>query len=160
MKLALIVAHAENLTIGKDGKLPWHYSEDLKRFKRLTMGHPVIMGRKTYESIGHPLPGRRNIVISRTYKFTGVEVFPSLEKAFKAVSKESVVFIIGGASLYRHSLKTADLLYATVVHEHVTGDVCFPEYRHLIGKTWKETNRQDFGDFSFLDYERVEPGSY
>lgn len=155
MTIALIVAHARNLTIGVDGKLPWHYSEDLKRFKSLTMGHPIVMGRKTYESIGKPLPGRRNVVISRNHSFPGTEVFTSLEEAFQTLKNEELIFIIGGASLYQQSLNFADRLYVTLIDADVEGDTYFPEYRHLIGKVWKETGREDHGEFSFIDYGRI-----
>lgn len=154
MKLALIVAHAENLIIGNEGKLPWHYSEDLKRFKRLTLGHTVIMGRKTYASIGRPLPGRRNIVLSRTCQFEGIEVYPSLSLALGKVKDEDLVFVIGGERLYKETIEMADRLFVTVVHRQVEGDASFPEYRHLIGKTWIESNREDYPDYSFIDYIR------
>lgn len=155
MTIALIVAHAQNLTIGVDGKLPWHYSEDLKRFKRLTTGHPVVMGRKTYESIGKPLPNRRNMIISRNYSFSGTEVFSSLKGALETLKDEDLVFIIGGASLYKAAIDFADRLYVTLIDKDVDGDTHFPEYRNQIGKVWNETGREDHGEFSFIDYERI-----
>src|SRR5258705_13954760 len=103
MKIALIAAVAEDGTIGNAGKIPWHISDDLKRFKRLTLGHPVIMGRKTYESISKPLPGRRNIVLTHTATIAGVECFAGLDAALKSCGDETV-FIIGGAEVYRAAL--------------------------------------------------------
>lgn len=156
MKIAIIAAHAENLVIGKNNKIPWHYSEDLKRFKRLTMGFPIIMGRKTFESIGsRPLPGRENIIISTTKTYDHVKSFQSLDNALKNI-KSDKVFIIGGARLYREILTHADLLYITLIHKVVEGDVYFPEYRNDINSIWKETYREDYPMFSFINYERQE----
>jgi len=159
MKIALIAAHTDNLVIGKNNSIPWHYSEDLKRFKRLTMGHPIIMGRKTFESIGSkPLPGRENIVISRTQTFDNVTCFQSVDDAIQATKNNDTIFIIGGSQLYQATLTKADLLYITEVHdiiEDVERIVYFPEYRDKIGKIWKETFREDHGNFSFVNYERL-----
>ena len=159
MKIALIAAHTDNLVIGKNNSIPWHYSEDLKRFKRLTMGHPIIMGRKTFESIGSkPLPGRENIVISRTQTFDNVTCFQSVDDAIQATKNNDTIFIIGGSQLYQATLTKADLLYITEVHdivEDVERIVYFPEYRDKVGKIWKETFREDHGNFSFVNYERL-----
>jgi len=159
MKIALIAAHTDNLVIGKNNSIPWHYSEDLKRFKRLTMGHPIIMGRKTFESIGSkPLPGRENIVISRTQTFDNVTCFQSVDDAIQATKNNDTIFIIGGSQLYQETLNKADLLYITEVHdivEDVERIVYFPEYRDKVGKIWKETFREDHGNFSFVNYERL-----
>ncbi|HKJ45341.1 MAG TPA: dihydrofolate reductase [Balneolales bacterium] len=155
MKLALIAAHSENLVIGKDNSIPWHYSEDLKRFKRLTIGHTIVMGRKTYESIGSkPLPGRENIVISRTRNYDNVTCFTSLETAYKYLKNKDIVYIIGGAQLYRESLPNADMLVITVVHKKVDGDVYFPEYRDQISTVWEEISREEKPDYTFIDYKR------
>src|SRR5262245_17378178 len=118
MKLVLIAAVAENGTIGDAGKIPWHISNDLKRFKRLTLGHPIIMGRKTYESIGKPLPGRRNLVLTRRSALAGTECFPTLDAALKACGDETV-FVIGGAEIYRLALPLAHALLLTHVHRQV-----------------------------------------
>ena len=136
MTLSIIVAVAENRVIGRDGSLPWHISEDLKRFKRITLGHPIIMGRKTYESIGRPLPGRRNIVISRhsAYCADGCDVAGSLDSALAMVGGEEEVFCIGGAEVYREALPRADRMYLTRVLQTVDGDVRFPEWDE---KSWK-----------------------
>jgi dihydrofolate reductase len=133
MRLSIIAAVAENGVIGRDGKLPWHLSADLRRFKRLTMGHTIIMGRRTWESIGRPLPGRRMIVISRQPDYQvdvqGVEVAASLHEALnRAVAEgDDEAFIIGGGALYKEALPRADRLYYTLVRAHVPGDAYFPD---------------------------------
>jgi len=130
MPLSLIVAVAENGVIGREGTLPWHISADLKRFKQLTMGHAIIMGRRTWESLGRPLPGRRSIVVSRNPNFTatGAEVAPSLDAALQLASANSEAFVIGGASLYEAALPKADRLYMTRVLASVEGDTFFPAF--------------------------------
>ena len=151
MKVALIAAVADDGTIGHEGKIPWHISEDLKRFKRLTMGHPVIMGRKTYASIGKPLPGRRNIVLTRHARLAGVECFASLDEALKACGG-ATVFIIGGAEVYRTALPLADTLLLTHVKHPGRGDTKFPEYDRA---RWREVSREDTPECSFAAYERI-----
>ena len=162
MKLVLIAAVAANGTIGAAGKIPWHISDDLKRFKRLTLGHPVIMGRKTYESLGKPLPGRRNIVLTRQTAIPGVECFPSLDAALQACASprpsggegqgEGAVFIIGGAEIYRQALPVADTLYLTHVHREVPGDTKFPDF----DKTqWQEISREPGPECDFVEYRRL-----
>jgi len=127
MSLSIIVAMATNNGIGKDNQLLWHISEDLKYFKRITLGKPVIMGRKTYESIGKPLPGRRNIIISRAEKqIDGCEVFKSIEDALLAIRDEEA-FVIGGAEIYKQTLSKASNLYVTQVFSAFEADVFFPE---------------------------------
>lgn len=132
MKLALIVAMTETRVIGRDNRLPWHISDDLKRFKQLTLGHPIIMGRKTFESIGRPLPGRTNIVLSRQkdYKAEGIQVVPTLDAALELAAKEhpAKAFIIGGHDLFKMALPQADYLYLTIIHYPFEGDVYFPEF--------------------------------
>jgi len=129
MRLSLIVAMAANRTIGKAGRLPWQLPEDLARFKRLTMGYPLIMGRKTFESIGRVLPGRRTIVLSRRadYRAPGCWVVASLEAALALVSDEDEVFICGGEKLYRQALPLAQRIYLTELQREVAGDTFFPE---------------------------------
>lgn len=120
---------AENHVIGHRGGLPWHLPADLRRFKRLTIGHPVIMGRRTFDSIGRkPLPGRRNIVMTRdpTYRPSGVEVAGSLDDALRLAGDADEVFVAGGEAVYRAALPIADRLYLTVVHARVEGDTRFP----------------------------------
>jgi dihydrofolate reductase len=127
-RVTLIVAMAKNRAIGKDNTLPWHIPEDLKRFKALTMGHPIVMGRKTFDSIGRPLPGRRNIVISRNRSLAipGVEVTGSLDEALAACSAEPEVFVIGGEQIYAQALGRADRIEMTEVGQAVDGDAFFP----------------------------------
>jgi len=156
MTLAAIVAHDPNLVIGKDGDLPWHYSEDLKYFKRITMGHPLIMGRVVFEELGEqPLPGRENIVLSRSREYDHVPVFASFDDALEHVKDEEIVFLIGGGEVYRQFLDRVDKLFVTEVHESFEGDTYFPEYRDEIGITWKEIKRDDREELSFVVYERM-----
>ena len=121
---------SENRVIGRGGELPWHLSADLKRFKKLTMGHPIVMGRKTYESIGRPLPGRRSIVLShnRAYQQAGVEVVGSLEQALEKTAEANEVFVIGGRQLYEIALPLATRFYLTEVAANIAGDVFFPQF--------------------------------
>lgn len=126
MTLSIIVAMTKERVIGYQNKIPWHLSEDLKHFKKITMGHPIIMGRKTFESIGHPLPGRENIVITRNknYKAVGVTIVHGLEEALK--NKTGECFVIGGAEIYKAALPQADKLYLTLIHDQIKGDTFFP----------------------------------
>ena len=129
MTLSLILALSENRVLGRDNDLPWHLPADLKRFKKLTVGHTLVMGRKTWESIGRPLPRRRSLVLSRDpeYRAEGAEVFPDLDAALAATPTDDEVFVIGGASLFGESLSRADRLYLTWVHGEIEGDVVCPE---------------------------------
>lgn len=160
MRVSLIAAMAENRVIGIHNRLPWHLPDDLKRFRRLTTGHTIIMGRRNYESIGKPLPQRRNIVVSRRpdYQAPGCVVVHSLEEALAVAGEDSEVFIIGGAEIYRQMMAIADRLYLTLVHADVDGDTFFPEFD--TGQ-WQETARErhesdDRHRFacSFITYER------
>ena len=129
MKIALIVAAARNGVIGGGNKMLWRVPEDFAHFKRTTMGHPIIMGRKTWESIGRPLPGRRNVVVTRNadYRAEGAEVVPSLEKAFEALEGTDTVFVIGGGEIYRQALPSADVVWLTKIGADFEGDTTFPE---------------------------------
>lgn len=131
MTISIIVAVAENDVIGFDNHLLWHISEDLKRFKSLTLGHHVIMGRKTFESVGKPLPGRVNIVISRqdNYSKDGCTVVKSLEEALEVAKNDSEVFIIGGGEIYKQALSITDKIYLTRIHAGFAGDTFFPELK-------------------------------
>lgn len=158
-RISLIAAVARNGVIGRDNGLPWHLPEDLKHFRTLTTGHPVVMGRKTYESIGRPLPGRRNMVITRDAQFRaeGCERFPSLEQALEACAGTTdEVFIIGGAQLYAHALEAAHRLYLTEIDQDVPGDICFPSFDR---RQWRERERRPCAagvlPFAFVVYERV-----
>lgn len=156
MTLAAIVAHDPDLVIGKDGDLPWHYSEDLKYFKRTTMGHPLIMGRVVFEELGaKPLPGRKNIVLSRSREYDNIPTFSSFDDALESVEDEEIVFLIGGGEVYRQFLDQVDKLFVTKIHESYEGDTYFPEYRDGIGTTWKEIKREDRGKLSFVVYDRI-----
>jgi dihydrofolate reductase len=125
-----IAAMALNRVIGKGNKIPWHLPEDFKWFKKTTMGHPILMGRKTFESIGKPLPGRRNLVVSRTAEIEGVEIVRDLERfepaAFEEDGKE--VFVMGGAEIYRQLLPRCQKIYLTLVKREYDGDAFFPEF--------------------------------
>ena len=143
MIVSIIVALDENDVIGTNGKLPWHLSADLKNFKKITMGKPIIMGRKTHESIGRPLPGRKNIIISRDHAYIaeGCTVLHSLDDAIDHSANVSEVMIMGGAELYRQTIGRASRLYLTEVHASVGGDTFFPEFDR---DNWKEIERRDF----------------
>ena len=159
--ISLIAALARNRAIGKNGQLLWHLPEDMRHFRETTRGKPVIMGRKTWESLPdsfRPLPGRHNIVISRNpaYVAPGATLVPSLDEAIREAGDASEVFVIGGAELYRQALPIADCLYLTEIDENFAGDVFFPE---LAPDDWEEisrTARQGTSGpgFSFVAYRR------
>ncbi len=158
MIVSIIVAVANNNAIGGNNQLLWHISADLKRFKAITSGHAIVMGRKTYESIGKPLPNRQNIVISRNRELTlpGADVVESVVAA-KAVAKGEELFIIGGGEIYRQTMALANRIYLTRVWADYMADTFFPEIDMRI---WKEVSREDFpaeGDtpaYSFILLER------
>jgi dihydrofolate reductase len=154
MKLHLIAAHDDNLVIGNKGKLPWRLPEDLKHFKSITMGHPILMGRGVFEEIGEkPLPGRRNVVLSRKV-WNHVESYSRIDDALTALSEEDVVFLIGGGQIYDQMIEMCDKMYITEVKGSFDGDVFFPEYRAQIGKKWIEVNRDNYPTHSFVEYIR------
>lgn len=157
MKISIVVAIAENGAIGIENRLPWRLSSDLKNFKKLTSGHAILMGRKTYESIGKPLPKRRNLVISRDVAYTaeGCEVFQSIDAAIEAAQAETEVFVIGGAQIYRQILPKADKIYLTKVKAIVEGDAFF-EIDNL--DRWTTLNTQTFaaGEKDEYDFEVIE----
>lgn len=154
MKLAIIAAIARNRAIGKDNTLPWHISEDLQRFKRLTTGHTVLMGRKTYDSIGKPLSGRRNVVVSRS-PLKRVETYTSLDAALGALADQERVFVIGGGEVYAQVLERADELFLTIVDREVDADTFFPPFEHLLGKVFQLVNRELRDGYSFEEYTRI-----
>ncbi|MCC5914807.1 MAG: dihydrofolate reductase [Balneolaceae bacterium] len=157
MMLSLIAAHDPGLVIGKDGELPWHYSEDLKFFKRETMGCPIIMGRIVFEELNEkPLPGRQNIVLSRSRKDFNVPSFSSIDDAIKSVSDHPKVFIIGGGEIYKQTIDRADELIITEVKKRYEGDTFFPDYRNDVGIVWKEVWREEHSDFDFIKYRRID----
>ncbi len=141
---------ASNRAIGLNGRMPWHLSADLKHFKQVTMGAPVLMGRKTFEAIGRPLPGRENIIISRNvgYQAAGCKVFADLEQALQSIRHSPEVFIIGGATLYQAMLAKADYLYLTLIDREFAGDTFFPE----IGDNWQEIDRQEVKNDQSVDF--------
>lgn len=156
-KIYLLAALASNGIIGRDGRLPWHLPEDLKHFKRLTLGHPVIMGRRTWESLPGALPGRDNIVVTTRsgYEAPGAAVANSLEGALALCVGEPVAFVIGGHRLFAESLPLAAGLVLTEIHRDYEGDVTFPEYDR---SRWKETQRErhvaaDGTKFDFVLYQ-------
>lgn len=144
--IVLVVAHADNRVIGKDGAMPWHLSEDLRRFKRITVGKPVIMGRKTFESIGKPLPGRHNIVLTRQpgWRAEGVTVVPNLAEAIAAAgldprTRADAIMVVGGADIYAQALPFATRIELTEIHAAPDGDTYFPQ---LDPARWRETFRE------------------
>jgi len=168
MRTALIVARARNGVIGRNGQLPWHLPGDLKYFKQATMGKPIIMGRKTWDSIGRPLPGRLNVVVTRDRSWPepqGASVVYSLDDALtKARAHAELdgvdeVVVIGGAELYRLAMPEIDRMYITEVHAEVSGDTYFPDVEL---SDWQELGREDFTaadnnpyDYSFVVYQRA-----
>lgn len=160
--LSMIVAHADNRIIGKDNDMPWHLPADLAYFKRTTLGKPVIMGRKTFESIGRPLPNRKNIVISRdqSYQAEGVETVTSVEQALVVAGEVDEVMVIGGGAIYAHCLPSADRLYITHINATINGDTQFPEYD--TDNHWKKVSSERYQaddknsyDLDFCVYHRV-----
>ena len=144
--ISVIVAVAQNGVIGGGNTLLWHISEDLRRFKSITMGHPVIMGRRTFESVGRPLPGRANVVVSRREDYTpeGVTVVRSLEEAFALFPQEEEIFVTGGGQIYAQAMPLADKLYLTTVEKDYDGDTRFPDWNR---DEWRQVSceRHDCG---------------
>lgn len=151
MKISLIVALASNRVIGLNGQMPWHLSADLKRFKQITMGSPIIMGRKTFEAIGKALPGRSNIIISRNadYQQPGCLVFTDIDSALQHCADNPEVFVIGGATLYQTLLPMADFLYLTEIDKDFPGDTFFPE---IDVKNWREIEREQIDNDPSVDF--------
>ncbi len=167
IRIALVVARAENGVIGKDGKLPWHISTELQYFKRLTLGKPVIMGRKTYESIGKPLPRRTNIVVTRdqNWQAAGLTVAPDLPTAFALAYEDAhrtgadEIMVIGGADIYRQALDRASRVYLTEIHGAFDGDTVLDLD---VSSNWREGSRERHPadsvggpEFSFVILDRV-----
>jgi len=156
--ISMIVARSRNHVIGRDNQMPWKISADLQFFKRITMGHPVIMGRKTWESIGRPLPGRRNIVVSRNadFELTGAELAGSLDEALNRLSEAPRVFVIGGEQLFKQAFNQADKLYITEIDIDVDGGDTFFEVPDAA--SWQEVERTPGSEgnisFNFITLER------
>jgi len=162
-RIALVVAVADNGIIGRGGALPWHLPDDLKFFKSVTLGKPVLMGRRTFESIGRPLPGRRNLVLTRGSRAlpAEVEAVSSVAAALALVAGSEEICVIGGAALYAETLPLAQRLYLTRVHGCVEGDVCFPPW---VASEWIEIERREHPAdarhayaMSFLTLDRCPP---
>ena len=159
MIISIVVAIAQNHVIGKDNKLLWYLPNDLKHFKTITSGHTVIMGRKTYDSVGKPLPNRRNIVVTRKHiDIPGCEVVNSLEAAVDLCKTEEEIFIVGGAEIYRLAMAITNKIYLTIVHQNFEGDTYFPDIDKNI---WIETERENHDpdeknklSYSFITLER------
>lgn len=160
MKISLIAAMSENRVIGRDGALPWHLPADLARFKSITTGQTVIMGRKTFESVGKPLPNRRSIVISRNgeYRCEGVVVVHSFDEALEHRTGQEEVFVLGGQAIYELALPRADRLYLTLVHASIDGDTYFPPFDPsewaLVEDEPHEADDRHAYAFSFRRYDR------
>lgn len=159
--ISFVVAMDRNRLIGRENGLPWHLPADLKHFKAVTLGKPILMGRKTFESIGRPLPGRRNIVISRNphYQAPGCEVFTSLDNALAALADAEEVAIIGGMGIFTLALPLADKMYLTVIDETFEGDAWFPsfdesEWRCMATETHRHEDETGSFTYRFLTLER------
>jgi dihydrofolate reductase len=158
--LSLIVAMSENRVIGRNGRLPWHLSSDLRRFKQLTLGHHLLMGRKTFEAIGRLLPGRTSVVITRQtgYAAAGALVAGGLDEAVRLTAGDGEAFVIGGAEVYRLALPSADRIFLTLIHAELEGDTFFPAWDEADWRLMESTrhprdDRNEY-DFSFLTYQR------
>ncbi len=157
MTVSFIAAMSENNVIGINGKLPWNIPEDLKRFKRITSGHPCVMGRKTFDSIRRPLPNRPNIIVTRqkNYAVPGANVVDSIEHALEPyLGTEKEVFILGGGEIFTQMLPRADKIYLTLIHKEFKGDAFFPVFNK---SDFNEVYREDRSDpipYSFIDYQR------
>ncbi|MGM0613260.1 MAG: type 3 dihydrofolate reductase [Bacteroidota bacterium] len=163
-KISIIVAIAKNRVIGKNNQMPWHLPADLKHFKKITYGSPIIMGRKTFESIGKPLPGRKSIIISRqenlSLNFDSVEVVHSFSEAAKAANDYAEAFVIGGSDIYQLALPFAEKIYMTKLDLEVEGDTYFPELDSekwtLVDEKHHQADAQNPHAYSFLIYERTQ----
>lgn len=161
--LAIIVAVADNGVIGNSNQLPWRLPDDLKRFKALSLGKPIVMGRKTYDSIGRPLPGRLNVVISRQpgLEIPGCTVVTSIDEAIAAAHPAPEIVIVGGADIYRQVLPRVQVIHLTRVHANVAGDVVFPELKEQewreVAKEYHPADERHAHAFTFSTLERVVP---
>ncbi len=161
MRISAICAMSENHVIGKNNQLPWHLPADLMHFKKITLGNPIVMGRKTYESIGQPLPGRCNVVITSNmdYHAPGCVVVHSIKEALTTTKDNDEIFIIGGASLYQEMLPLTQRLYITLIHQQIEGDTFFPEFNKA---EWQEIECVDHDvdaknnyPYSFIILDRI-----
>lgn len=155
MKLILIAALTRKRVIGKDRAVPWDLPEDMQRFKRLTLGHVVLMGRGTYDALSTPLTNRRNIVLTSN-EIQGVETYRTIGEALEAVKNEGNVYVIGGGQIFAQLITSAAELRLTLVEQEVDGDTFFPPYEHLVGSLFRLASTERHDGFSFMDYERIE----
>ncbi|CAM4157865.1 type 3 dihydrofolate reductase [Pseudoalteromonas ostreae] len=162
MRISMVAAMAKNRVIGQDNNMPWHLPADLQHFKAVTMNKPVIMGRKTFESIGRPLPGRRNIVISRNTDYTaaGIDVVTSPKDAISLVCESDEVMVIGGGNVYQQFLKSADRLYLTFIDLDVAGDTQFPDYEQsanwqVVEELYNQPDDKNIYSYKFVTLDKV-----
>ena len=153
MNLILIAALTKSRVIGKNGAVPWDIPVDMERFKRLTLGHVVLMGRRTYETLSTPLENRRNVVIT-SRPITGVETYSTIADALRALEMEGDVYVIGGGQIFAELLDSASALRLTIVDQEFEGDTFFPPYEHLIGTVFKLVFSERHDAFTFVDVER------
>jgi dihydrofolate reductase len=154
MNLILIAALTRDRVIGKGRTVPWDIPEDMRRFKRMTTGHPVLMGRGSFETLSNPLTNRRNVVLS-SYPLDGVETYPTIAAALEALKDEGDVYVIGGGQIFAQLLSSASELRLTIVERKIQGDTFFPPYEHLIGSVFRLASREQHEGFSFEDYVRI-----
>lgn len=158
--ISIIAAISENRTIGKNNRLPWHIPEDLKRFKSLTLGHPIIMGRTTFESIRKPLPGRTNIIVTRNkeFKAEGCVICNSLNEAINVAKRnnQGEIFIIGGGQIYEQAIEFADKIYLTIVKGSYEGDAFFPDYAPFSKIISKTDSKDKNYSYTFFELERAD----
>jgi len=151
MNISMIVAMSKNRVIGKDNGMPWHLSDDLKNFKKITIGKTIIMGRRTYDSIGKALPGRKNVILSRSLKDKDILVFDNLENALVDVGNEEEIFIIGGQDIYSQTINKANKLYLTTINDDIEGDKFFPYFDNsnwdIVDTKYYKKNKDNTHDF-------------
>ncbi|GJQ21797.1 MAG: dihydrofolate reductase [Bacteroidia bacterium] len=155
MKLIIIAALNRKRVIGKDGRVPWHIPEDLKRLKRLTIGHTLLMGRRTYESLQTPLPNRRHVVLT-SRELPGIETYRTIPEALEALRDQEKVFIFGGGEIFSAMLEMADEWYLTHVDDDQDGDAFFPPYEHLVGTKYRVVGEELRDGYKFVDYKRAD----
>ncbi len=154
MNLTIIAALTRDRVIGNNRAVPWDIPEDIQRFKMLTTGHPVLMGRGTYETLSSPLTNRRNVVLS-SHPIDGVDSYPTMAEALDALRSEEDVYVIGGGQIFAQLLTSASELRLTLVEKKVQGDTFFPAYEHLIGSVFQLIGREQHSGFAFEDYVRI-----
>ncbi len=154
MKLILIAALTKNRVIGKNGAVPWDIPEDIQRFKQLTLGHAVLMGRRTFDTLSEPLTDRRNVVLT-SREIPGVETYPTIAGALQALQEENDVYVIGGGQIFAQLLTDAAELRLTIIDRKIEGDTFFPPYEHLIGPAFQVASTGKRDGFSFTHYVRI-----